>query len=85
MTTAEKPDPLLRMLADLPPVVPTDARDRRMRARCHAAMARREGRRAPLGRARTALARMIDAALAVGISLYGAAAVVEAVRLVVAQ
>ena len=38
-----------------------------------------------MDRSHTALARMMDAALAVGVSLYGAAAVVEAVRLVVAQ
>ena len=37
-------DPLLRMLADLPPAEPDRERAARVRARCHTALARRQPR-----------------------------------------
>jgi hypothetical protein len=40
MTDDERPDPLFELLADLPSEAPRGALQHRVRARCHAALAR---------------------------------------------
>jgi hypothetical protein len=66
----------LRSLASLPSLAPSDIRQRRVRSRCHAALA---GER----RAETGLApRLLDAALVAAAGIYLAAVLTEAVRLV---
>jgi hypothetical protein len=81
MTSDENEDPIMSMLVQLPPPARRMARDHQVRARCHAAMARRAGQRAHAEQRRTTLARATDAVLAVSMSLYVVAALVEAVRL----
>jgi hypothetical protein len=58
----EARDPLLARLAQLPLAEPRAAASERVRARCHARLARRQTRRARSSR--TAAARLIDATLA---------------------
>ena len=64
----------LQALAALSPVAPGDAWERRVHARCRAALGAQHhsGRVAP---------RLLDAALVMAISLYLASIVIEAVRL----
>jgi len=82
MTPDDAPDPIRSMLASLPPIAPTAARDGRVRARCHDALTRRTARQQRADRRHRASGRLLDAALVLGVSLYGAAAVAEAVRLI---
>jgi hypothetical protein len=64
-------------LSDLAPLAPSADVDRRVRARCHAAM-RVPGRR----RGSTRLRRLIDAGLVAGVALYGASTAIEALRII---
>ena len=82
MTSNTDPDPILRMLVQLPKPAPSSARDRRVRVRCHAVLACRGGSSTHRIRRRSILSRVIDAALAVGVSFYGALTFAEAIRLV---
>ena len=64
-------------LSDLTPLAPPADVDRRIRARCHAAM------RAPVRRSgSTRRRRLIDAGLVACVALYGASTMFEAVRIV---
>jgi len=66
--------PDLRSLASLPSLAPSDIGQRRVRSRCHAALARER---------RIGLApRLLDAALVAAAGIYLAAVLTEAVRLV---
>ena len=71
MNVEEMPDPILRALASLRPVVPSKTHDDRVRSRCHDALASRQ-------RIRNARARMFDVALAAAVALYVAIGVTEA-------
>jgi hypothetical protein len=74
MSVEEMPDPILRALAGLRPMMPSKTHDDRVRARCHGVLARRR-------RVRSARARALDVALAAAIALYAVLAVSEAARL----
>jgi hypothetical protein len=71
MNVEEMPDPILRALGALRPVLPSKAHDDRVRSRCHDALARRR-------RIRNARARTFDVALAAAVALYVAIGVTEA-------
>jgi len=76
MTDEPAVDPLFGALAALPPMAPRQTHDRRVRSRCHAALARRRVRPAsarPL--------RLPDLLVAGGVAVYVMAVVTEAVRL----
>ena len=77
MTSGATDDPILRMLADLPPPAPRADRSDRVRTRCRSAIARRHRTRA--GRSTTAKA--VDAACFVVLGVYLVGVVAEAVRL----
>jgi hypothetical protein len=70
MDVEEMPDPILRALAGLRPVVPSKTHDDRVRSRCHDALARR--------RLRSVRARAFDVALAAAVALYVAIGVTQA-------
>jgi len=74
MSVEEMPDPILRALAGLRPMVPSKTHDDRVRARCHGALERRR-------RIRSARARALDVALAAAVALYAVIGVSEAARL----
>ncbi len=89
--TLEEPDPLLAALADLPTRLPDAAPDARIRARCHAAMSRRDPRpsqswpRVPLSWPRVfrpASASIVDALLAAAVGVYGVVIVAQAFKAV---
>jgi hypothetical protein len=74
-------DPILRLLASLPPATPPPTLDQRVRSRCHFALARR--RRLPAHRSELPIipAAAINATLAITAGIYAAAAALEALRL----
>ena len=80
MTTDERLDPILRLLADLPPATPMATRDARVRSRCHLVLARRQRVRAR--RSGLASPGIFDATLIAAAGSYAAAAAFEALRLV---
>ena len=63
-------------LAELTPLAPSAAVDRRVRQRCHAVL------KAPVHRQSTRVRRLIDAGLMAGIALYGASTAFEALRII---
>ena len=67
-------DRILQTLAGLPPIAPDIERETRVRARCHAAIARRALRQARAG-------QLIDLAAAAALIFYLAAVIAEAARL----
>jgi len=71
-------DPILGMLADVPPPAPRQVRADRVRMRCHEAFARRRLKQA---RRRSAAAFGVDAACFLVLGVYLAGAVTEALRL----
>lgn len=71
-------EPLIRLMAELPPVEPDPGRAARTRIRCRARLAR-QGPRAPASRLRTAQAWQLMMAL-LG-AAYLTEAIVQAVRL----
>jgi hypothetical protein len=71
MNVEEMPDPILRALACMRPVVPSKTHDDRVRSRCHDALARRR-------RLRSVRARAFDVALAAAVALYVAIGVTQA-------
>jgi hypothetical protein len=79
MNAHEPPDPVLRGLADLRPMSPSVARDRRVLSRCHAVLAERSRMRG--ADAHPLRGRAVDVALAVAIGMYGAIAALESVRM----
>jgi hypothetical protein len=81
MTTNKMRDPLLRLLASLPPATPPAALDERVRSRCHIVL---ERRRLPSQRRELPIipAGLLNAALAITAGMYAAAAALEALRLV---
>ena len=79
MTTDERRDPILRLLADLPPATPPATRDERVRSRCHHVLARRQRVRAR--RSGGASPGIFDATLIAAAGSYAAAAALEALRL----
>lgn len=60
-------DPVMRMLQRLSPVAPDEARAERVRARCHAALSRRQAARQP--KPRPAGTRVWEPALVAGLCL----------------
>ena len=76
----EEYDPIARTLAGLSSPVPSAAHREAVRARCHAAFARRR-RRASVGNQRSPLAPILDAVLLLVVGVYMAGAITEAVRL----
>ena len=74
-------DPLIRLLADLPPIAPSVPRDRRVLSRCHAALERQVTARSRAKRARRTLTDACDVALGAAVAFYAAVAVSEALRL----
>ena len=81
MNPHEQPDPILRMLGDLPPIEPSPSIDRRVVSRCYALLARQHRRKAAAARSRAVRARVADAAMAAAIGTYGVVAAIEALRL----
>ena len=73
-------DRLLRDLACLPPITPNIEREARVRKRCHAAIARRMSRGAPMRKVQSRTA-LVDIAAATALCVYLAAMFTEAVRL----
>jgi hypothetical protein len=71
MNVEEMPDPILRPLAGLRPVVPSKTHDDCVRSRCHDLLARRR-------RFRRTRARALDVALAAAVALYVAIGISEA-------
>jgi hypothetical protein len=80
MTTNDMPDPILRLLAHLPPAAPPTAIDQRVRSRCHRALEKQRSRAQPRASA-AGSARVIDVALAMTAGIYAVAVAVEALRL----
>ena len=80
MTPADVSEPMGRALAQLPALVPSAASEGRVRTRCHAALAQCQRRRTRL-RDSVPVALLSRGAFAVGVCLYGLAAVKEAWRL----
>jgi len=87
--TLDQPDPLLAALADLTRPTPDAERDARIRARCHAAMSRRDPRpsrswpRVPLPWPRvfrSASASIGDTLLAAAVAVYGVVIVAKAFK-----
>jgi len=74
MILNEKPDDLMDALSALPSLTPAAARDARVRARCHAALTRREP---PSSRVRP----FVHALAAAAIGVYGIVVVAKALRL----
>jgi hypothetical protein len=72
-------DPLIQVLAGLPASRPGVARDREIRARCHATLARHHARAEAT---RSMPGVLADAALAVLLCGYAAIAILQAVRLI---
>lgn len=72
MDSDEQPDSILRLLADLPPMTPSAACDRRVLVRCHAALHTTSHRRG---------ASAIDMTMAAAIAGYAVAAAREVIRL----
>jgi hypothetical protein len=75
-------DPLLLSLSRLPLAWPNAARPDRVRARCHAALARRQSAASRRERRATLLARIADVALTAVLCGYAAVAFAQAVRLI---
>jgi hypothetical protein len=82
MKSHEQTDPILHLLSQLGTPASSFSRDRRVRDRCHAAMARRNVVQPLEERRRSALTRVLEVALAAAVSFYGAATLAEAIRLV---
>jgi hypothetical protein len=80
MTRADTTCSVFRMLARLPEVVPSAAQEDRVRARCHAALARCQRRHRGLGY-RVPVVPVLRAALALAVCVYLSEAVREAWRL----
>ena len=81
MTNDDEPDPLLLSLTRLTSAFPRAERDERIRARCHAALARQQAART---RARRGIivARVADAALTAMLCGYATMAALQAFRLI---
>jgi hypothetical protein len=82
MKTDEQIDPVARVLSQLGTPQSSSARDRQVREKCHAAMARHSAARLLERKRRPPLTRILDVAFAAAASLYGAASLAEAIRLV---
>ena len=80
MTTNEIPDPILRLLGNLPLAVPLADLDQSVRARCYRAL-EKQRLRAQRSASGASSAGVIDAALAMTAGIYAVAAAVEALRL----
>jgi hypothetical protein len=74
-------DRILKALAGLPPIAPDIEREIRVRARCHAVIARRALRQALAGQDLRGTG-LIDLAAAAGLIFYLAAVIAEVARLV---
>jgi hypothetical protein len=81
MNAYEQPDPILRLLADLRPMAPSAALDRRVISRCHASLARQRRLQAAAAQSRAVRARVVELTMAAGIGVYGVSAAIEIVRL----
>ena len=81
MTTNEMPDPMLRLLAALPPATPPTASDQRIRSRCHLVLERQQRSRAYRRELAIIPAGVIHATLAITAGIYAAAAALEALQL----
>jgi len=75
MTNDPIADPLLTVLAGLPPMQPRESHGRRVRHRCHQMLAERRSHREPRS------GRLVDLMAVATAALYLAAVVSEAVRL----
>ena len=78
MTSTKTDDPIVRVLASLPSPTPPVAQGERVRARCHAALARRRQKASRHG---VVVARVCEATFLLGVAIYLAGAVTEAWRL----
>jgi hypothetical protein len=83
MTSGDANDPMLRALGRLPAAAPNEARETRVRARCHAALERARRRRERPARGSTAL-QIIEAAFVGGLCLLYLSAVLREVSRLVA-
>ena len=83
MKTNEMRDPMLRLLANLPPAIPpdTDTLDRRVRSRCHVALERQHRSSAHRRGLVITAAGLVHATLAITAGIYAAAAALEALKL----
>ena len=78
MMSGATEDPILRALTELAPPAPRSERTERVRTRCHEAFARRRRKQS---RRQSAAALAMDVACFVGLGVYLAGAVTEALRL----
>ena len=76
MIANEKPDDLLRALASLASPAPAAARDARTLERCHGLLSRARAQPSP----RKVRSWLTDGILAIAVSAYGTAVVVEALK-----
>lgn len=82
MTSEKFDDELMRELRQLPLLTPPEGRAERVRARCHAAMARRQLQMDRSTRRAHFIRRVLEPALVGALSvIYLAAAILEALRL----
>jgi len=81
MTSDDANGPMLRILARLPAAAPDALRSERVRARCHAVLARRQPREARSGNGVGLARRVIEPALVGGFCLcYVSAVILDALR-----
>jgi hypothetical protein len=81
MATNETPDPILRLLSQLPSAVPPAAADLRIRSRCHIVLEQRHVPQAHRLSWPALFSRAVNPALGITGSIYAAAAALEALRL----
>ena len=81
MKTNEIRDPMLRLLANLPPAIPTATLNQRVRSRCHVVLERQQKSAAHRNERAIIQAGLINATLAITGGIYAAAAALEALRL----
>jgi hypothetical protein len=77
MTTVDPDDPLLRNLRRVPMLSPDEARVERIRARCHAAIARQRVQLDRSARRAKFIARVLEPALVGGLGLIYLSAVIR--------
>ena len=83
MKMNEAEDPILDLLAALSPAAPPRRSDERIRARCQRVLARRRPVPRRRSRSMTAMGSLFNTTLALAAAIYGAAAVVEGLRLLI--
>ena len=82
MILNEKPDDLMDALSALPSLTPAAVRDARVRARCHAALTRREPPSPSWPRVFRPASSLVDAMLGAAVGVYAVVIAAEALKAV---